>query len=158
MTKLSTVTCLVSTDWTTAKPAAMTCLVSVDRLGLQTGLLLWHVWCLISVDGLNYSQACRYAMSGVCWQIGTTDQSFVAYYFLKRKKKSTVLTSRYKRGIYFTVIGILILKNNILPVLGLNSGYTVKYSPLPLGVPSGFALGNFLRQRAIFDRTSLVSS
>ena len=26
-------------------------------------------------------------------------------------------------------------------VLGLNSGYTVKYNPLPSEVPSGFAIG-----------------
>ena len=37
-----------------------------------------------------------------------------------------------------------ILKNDILPVLGLDSGYTVKYSPPPLEVISGFALGNSL--------------
>ena len=44
-----------------------------------------------------------------------------------------------------------------MAVLGLDLGYTVKYNPLPSGVPSGFALGNSLRQRVIFDRTSLVS-
>ena len=43
-------------------------------------------------------------------------------------------------------------------VLGLDSGYMVKYNPLPSGAPSGFALGNFFRQRVIFDRISLVSS
>ena len=36
-----------------------------------------------------------------------------------------------------------------MSVLGLNSGYTGKYSPLQ--VSSGFALKNSLRQRAIFD-------
>ena len=56
------------------------------------------------------------------------------------------------------IISILILKNNILPVLGLILGYTVKYSPLPLGVPEGKAQGNYLRRRAIFECTSLVSS
>ena len=37
-------------------------------------------------------------------------------------------------------------------------GYTIKYNPLPSGVPSGFALRNSFRQRVIFDRISLVSS
>ena len=46
----------------------------------------------------------------------------------------------------------------IVSVLGLDSGYTVKYNPLPSGVPSGFALRNSFRQRVIFDRISLVSS
>ena len=39
-----------------------------------------------------------------------------------------------------------------MSVLGLNSGYTVKYTPLPSGVPWGFALGNSFRQRGIFDQ------
>ena len=56
------------------------------------------------------------------------------------------------------IISIISLKNYMLPVLGLNSGYKVKYSPPPLGVPSGFSLWNSLRRRAIFDRISLVSS
>ena len=55
------------------------------------------------------------------------------------------------------IISITVLKTDILPVLGLNLGDTVKYSPLPSGVPSGFALGNSRRRRAIFDRRSLVS-
>ena len=29
-----------------------------------------------------------------------------------------------------------------MSVLGLDSEYTIKYNPLPSGVPSGFALGN----------------
>ena len=33
------------------------------------------------------------------------------------------------------IINITILKNYILPVLRLDSGYTVKYSPSPSGVP-----------------------
>ena len=45
-----------------------------------------------------------------------------------------------------------------MSVLGLDSGYTVKYNPLPSGVPSGFALGNSFSQNVIFDRISLVSS
>ena len=45
-----------------------------------------------------------------------------------------------------------------MSVLGLDSGYTVKYNPLPSGAPSGFALGNSFRQRVIFDRISFVSS
>ena len=48
----------------------------------------------------------------------------------------------------------MIFKNGTLSVLGLGSGYMVKYSPLPLGASSGFVLRNSLRQRAIFDRTS----
>ena len=31
-----------------------------------------------------------------------------------------------------------------MSVLGIDSGYTVKYNPLPSGVPSGFALGKSL--------------
>ena len=42
-------------------------------------------------------------------------------------------------------------ENYILSLLGLDLGYTVEYSPSPLGVPSGFAFGNSLRRRAIFD-------
>ena len=36
----------------------------------------------------------------------------------------------------------MIVKNDIMSVLGLNSGYTVKYNPLPLpsGTPSGKGL------------------
>ena len=55
-------------------------------------------------------------------------------------------------------ISIMIVKNDIMSALGLNLGYTVKYNPLPSGVPSGFALGNSFRPRVIFDRISLVSS
>ena len=32
--------------------------------------------------------------------------------------------------------------NNIVSVLGLDSGYTVKYTPTPEGVPEGKAGGN----------------
>ena len=56
------------------------------------------------------------------------------------------------------IIIIVIVRNEILFVLGLDSGCTVKYSPSPSGVPSGFALPNALGRRAIFHRTSLVSS
>ena len=56
------------------------------------------------------------------------------------------------------IIIIIIVRNEILSVLGLDSGYTVKYTPLPSGVPSGFALGNSFRQRGIFDRISLLLS
>ena len=42
------------------------------------------------------------------------------------------------------IISIIILKNDILPVLGLDSGCTVKYSPCPLGVPSGTHSGGGL--------------
>ena len=34
-----------------------------------------------------------------------------------------------------------------MSVLGFFSGYTVKYNPLPSGVPSGFALRISFRQR-----------
>ena len=59
-----------------------------------------------------------------------------------------------------TVLTILQAKTPWHPVsvFGRDKGYTVKYSPLPSGVPSGFALGNSFRQRVIFDRISLVSS
>ena len=45
-----------------------------------------------------------------------------------------------------------------IPLLGLDSGYKVKYTLLSSGVPSGFALGNYFRQRGIFDCMSLLSS
>jgi hypothetical protein len=38
------------------------------------------------------------------------------------------------------------------------SGYTVKDTPSPSGVSSGFALLNSFRQRGIFDRVSLLLS
>ena len=47
------------------------------------------------------------------------------------------------------IIIIIIVRNEIMSVLGLDLGYMVKYSPSPLG-----ALG----QRAIFDHLSLLSS
>ena len=39
------------------------------------------------------------------------------------------------------ISSIIILKNVILPVLGLNLGYTVKYRPLSLGIPLGSPSG-----------------
>ena len=36
------------------------------------------------------------------------------------------------------IISIIILKNDILPVLGLDAGYLAKYCPPPWGVPSGY--------------------
>ena len=45
---------------------------------------------------------------------------------------------------------IIFVRNEIMSVLGLDSGYTVKYSP--------FTLRNSLGRRAIFDCISLVSS
>ena len=53
---------------------------------------------------------------------------------------------------------IIILNNYIISVLELTLGYTVKSSPLPLGVPLGFAIANSLRQWVIFDRVSLDST
>ena len=53
---------------------------------------------------------------------------------------------------------MIISNNDILPLLGLDSGYKVKYSSPSLEVPSGFSFGNSLRQRAVFDCRSLVSS
>ena len=41
----------------------------------------------------------------------------------------------------------MMLEKYLLSVLGLNLGCTIKYSPLPSGVPSGFSLGNSIRQR-----------
>ena len=43
-----------------------------------------------------------------------------------------------------------------LSVLGRDKGYTIKYNPLPEGVPEGEARGNSWRQRVIFDRLSQV--
>ena len=42
--------------------------------------------------------------------------------------------------------------NDIQSALGQDKGYTVKYKPLPEGVPKGKVRGNSQRQRAIFDR------
>ena len=44
-----------------------------------------------------------------------------------------------------------------LAIIG-DKGYTVKYNPLPEGVPKGEARGNSWRQRGIFDRISRVES
>ena len=80
---------------------------------------------------------------------------------------SKVYISRYTSyGVYGLIvdenneriISIIFFKNVILAILGLNSEYEVKHSPPSLGVPSGFALRNYLRQRALFGRISLVSS
>ena len=43
-----------------------------------------------------------------------------------------------------------------MSVLGLDSGYTVKYTPPPSGVPSGYPLGNSFRRRGIFDRAMIT--
>ena len=56
------------------------------------------------------------------------------------------------------IIIITIVRNDILSVLGLDSGYTVKHTPSPSGVPLGFALRHSFRQRGIFDRISLLLS
>ena len=49
---------------------------------------------------------------------------------------------------------MIILKNYIISILELALGYTVKSSPLPLGVSLGFAIANSPRQWAIFDHIS----
>ena len=38
-----------------------------------------------------------------------------------------------------------------MSVLGRQEGYTVKYNPLPEGVPEGEARGNSQRQSFVFD-------
>ena len=43
-------------------------------------------------------------------------------------------------------------------VLGQDEKYTVKYNPLPEGVPEGEIRGNSRRQRVIFDRIFQVES
>ena len=43
-------------------------------------------------------------------------------------------------------------------VLGWEEGYTVKYIPLPEGVPKGEAWGSSWRQRGIFERISQAES
>ena len=60
---------------------------------------------------------------------------------------------------HYIILNNGILKYNsliydIMSVLGLDLENTVKYNPVPSGVPSGFALWNSFRQRVI----SLVSS
>ena len=49
----------------------------------------------------------------------------------------------------------MIVKNDVMSVSILDSGYTVKYNPLPSGISLSFALG---KQRVIFEGISLVSS
>ena len=49
----------------------------------------------------------------------------------------------------------MIVKKDIMSVLGLDSEYTAKYNPFPSGVPLGFTLGNSFSQRVIFDRYPL---
>ena len=56
------------------------------------------------------------------------------------------------------IIIIIIVRNEILSVLGREEGYTVKYSPLAEGVPEGEARGNSRGRRAIVDRISRVES
>ena len=48
---------------------------------------------------------------------------------------------------------MMIVRNSIMPLLGLDSGYTVKYSPLPKGTPSceGIYLTVFLLSRPYTD-------
>ena len=49
-------------------------------------------------------------------------------------------------------------RKHIVSVLGRDEGYTIKYNPLPEGVPEGKARRNSGRQRVIFDRISRVES
>ena len=56
---------------------------------------------------------------------------------------------------YFHLKGRIVLT---VSLLGRDKGYTVKYFPLPEGVPEGKAWGNSWRQRVIFDRISRVES
>ena len=44
----------------------------------------------------------------------------------------------------------------MLSILGLDSGYTVKYRPSPFEDPFGWALGNSLRQRALYNLISFL--
>ena len=46
----------------------------------------------------------------------------------------------------------------IVSVLERDKGYTVKYNPMPEGVPVGKAQGNSWTQRVIFDRIFRVES
>ena len=77
--------------------------------------------------------------------------------------KFTLSKSLYPRGIFCCILpcsihnktakGIIIAmvaKHVIISMLGLDSGYTVKYSSLPLGYPSAFGIGNSLRHTMYF--------
>ena len=62
----------------------------------------------------------------------------------------------YKDTIF--ILGVQSSQYYNVSVLGLDSGYTVKYTPTSEEVPSGFTLGNSFRRRGIFDRISQVES
>ena len=57
-----------------------------------------------------------------------------------------------------TAASILTATAVTVSVLGRYEGYTVKYNPLPEGVPEGEVRGYSRRQRVIFDRISRVES
>ena len=65
----------------------------------------------------------------------------------KRKKIQSCLTYNMYCFTLYTV-----------SILGRYEGYTVKYIPLPEGVPEGEAPGSSLRQRGIFDCVSRFES
>ena len=113
-------------------------------------LLLSKVW----TYSLQCCPICIIIISFVRMSVLRQDNVFIIKFSLSpRKFFGAKLTETAK-----IIIIIIVVRNEILSVLGLNSGYTVEYSPSPSGVPSGFALGNSLGRRAIFDRISLLSS
>ena len=61
-------------------------------------------------------------------------------------------------GVKHNTVSRAFEKNDIMPVLELNSGFMVKYSPSNLKAALGFVLGSFLSCRAIFDGISLALS
>ena len=78
------------------------------------------------------------------------------YYLQARSIFHSSLTRKYTE-INEVIISLLIVEMIYCPYKDLNRD-TVKYTPFPSGVPSGFALGKSFRQRGILDRISHVSS
>ena len=57
-----------------------------------------------------------------------------------------------------TEINTKILKDDIMSVLRLDSGYTIKYNPSPLEFHFGFALGNTLTPKATNTDTKYLQT
>ena len=78
------------------------------------------------------------------------------YYLQARSIFHSSLTRKYTE-INEVIISLLIVEMIYCPYKDSNWD-TVKYTDLPSGVPSGFALGKYFRQRGVLDCISLVSS
>ena len=125
-----------------AEKRAEVVLVKVSKVGFPAYWLTW--FCCIIVDPCT--QACMQIQSfGHFWTV-----------LQNPKMRQCWPANQGERSDRLKAIWV---KKTLLKINSpeWNSGYTVKYNPLPWGVPSGFAHGNSFRQRVIFDRISLVS-